>query len=648
MDVLLQALGELFEPFRLLMLLVGACLGLAIGIIPGLSGIAGMALLVPFTYELDPYSAMALLLGMGAVTTTSDTVTAVLFGVPGTVGSAATVIDGHAMAKNGQAERAFGAAFSASLLGGVIGVLVLAAAIPVLQPWIKAIGSPELLAIAIFGLSMVASLSARSPLMGLMSVCAGLICAFIALDNQTATERWTGGLIYLWEGIPLVPLFLGIFAIPELTELSRAKSITRTRDETGHGTTARGVVDTVRQFPLVFRTGILGAVLGSIPGIGAAVVDWIAYGHARRSIREPHTLGDGDVRGVIAPESANNAKEGGALIPTLAFGVPGTASMTILLGALMVQGIVPGPDMLTKHLDLTVTMMLSIALANVFGTAICLTFASKFSRITVLPSQILVPVVLVFVTFGAFQANRDVLDFAVLIVFGVLGLFMKAAGWSRPAFALGFVLGPAVERYFFISHAIFEWAWLARPIVVILLALALVAILRTVPEWLKATRGRGPDRGATRVGIPAQLASWLALLGGALGIYSTAAWPQQAAAFPILVLAVLVLSGALSLTMIYFGRLEWRGQGLVSVMRACFRSLNIVAMTATFVGLTMLLGWFIATPLFVYVSLLFYDRSRILLPIAISAFITALSWLIFDQLLAIPWPQSYLALALSG
>jgi TctA family transporter len=643
MDVIWHSLWEIFEPFRLLMLLVGASLGLVIGIIPGLSGIAGMALLVPFTYALDPYSAMALLLGMGSVTTTSDTVSAVLFGVPGTVGSAATVIDGHAMAKHGQAERALGAAFSASLLGGVIGVVVLAASIPVLQPWIRAVGSPELFAIAVFGLSMVASLSTASPLMGLMSVCAGLLCAFVALDNQTATERWTGGMVYLWEGIPLVPLFLGIFAIPELTELSRAKSITRKVDDSGRGTTMRGVSDTVKEFALVFRTGILGAVLGSIPGIGGAVIDWIAYGHARRSIRQPHSLGDGDVRGVIAPESANNAKEGGALVPTLAFGVPGTASMTILLGALMVQGIVPGPDMLTKHLDLTVTMMLSIALANVFGTAVCLALTSQFARITVLPAQILVPLVLVFVAFGAFQANRDVLDFVVLIAFGALGLFMKAAGWSRPAFALGFVLGPAVERYFFISHAIFEWAWLARPIVAILLALGIVTIFRVLPEALKAIKSRSFEPDRKKATVPTQLASWMALLIGLLGLYTTATWPQQAAAFPILVLTVLVLSAALSIMMIYLSHSNWREQNLLQAIRETVGNLRVVAMATAFIGLLLLLGWSIATPLFVFLALLLHNVSRIVSAVVISAFMTVFCWLIFDLLLAIPWPQSYLA-----
>src|SRR6516165_6794991 len=215
-----HALTLLLEPARLGILCIGVIIGLAIGVLPGLNGIVGMAMLIPFTYNMDQHTAMALLLGMAAVITSSDFISAVLFGVPGHVGAAATVIDGHAMARNGEAGRAFGAGFAASLAGGLIGAIVLALSIPILRPVLLAIGSPELLAFTLFGLSMVATLSGRAPLKGLTAAGVGLMIAMIGSRAQSGTLRWTFGWLYLWDGMPLIPATLGIFALPELAELA--------------------------------------------------------------------------------------------------------------------------------------------------------------------------------------------------------------------------------------------------------------------------------------------------------------------------------------------------------------------------------------------------------------------------------------------
>src|SRR5512136_1779520 len=215
-----HALQLLLEPARLLILFIGVIIGLAIGVLPGLNGIVGMAMLIPFTYNLDEYTAFALLLGMAAVITSSDFITAVLFGVPGHVGAAATVIDGHAMARKGEAGRALGAGFMASLVGGLIGAVVLALSIPVLRPVLLAIGSPELLAFTLFGLAMVATLSGRAPLKGLTAAGLGLMISMIGSRAAGGTLRWTFGTLYLWDGVPLVPMVLGLFALPELAELA--------------------------------------------------------------------------------------------------------------------------------------------------------------------------------------------------------------------------------------------------------------------------------------------------------------------------------------------------------------------------------------------------------------------------------------------
>ncbi|HSG95049.1 MAG TPA: tripartite tricarboxylate transporter permease, partial [Afifellaceae bacterium] len=353
LDAAITALGIITEPHRLGFLFLGVLVGLTIGVIPGLGGIIGMALLLPFTFEMDAYSAFAFLLGMGSVTTTSDTIPAVLFGVPGTTGSAATILDGHPLAKKGQAGRAFGAAYSASLIGGVMGALLLGISIPVLRPVMLYIGSPELVAFSVFGLSMVAVLSGGTPLRGMAVAAFGLMLAMVGAGQQTGTLRWTFDTLYLWDGIPLVPLTLGLFALPELADMviARRRIAGDSRIDARSGQW-QGIKDTLSNWWLVIRVGAMGSGLGSVPGIGAAVIDWIAYGHAARTEKgADQTFGTGDVRGVIASEGSNNAKEGGALVPTIAFGVPGSASMAILLGAFLIHGLIPGPEMLTRNLD---------------------------------------------------------------------------------------------------------------------------------------------------------------------------------------------------------------------------------------------------------------------------------------------------------
>src|SRR6202451_1529608 len=312
-----HALTLLLEPARLGILLIGVVIGLAIGVLPGLNGIVGMAMLIPFTYNMDQYTAMALLLGMAAVITSSDFITAVLFGVPGHVGAAATVIDGHAMARKGEAGRAFGAGFAASLAGGVVGAIVLGISIPILRPLMLSIGSPELLAFTLFGMSMLATLSGRAPLKGLTAAGLGLMIAMVGSRSQTGTLRWTFGWLYLWDGVPLIPATLGIFALPELCELavSRRRIAGDNAPNINLSSQWQGVRDVAENWWLVLRCSVLGTGLGAIPGIGSAGVGLVAFWYAQRTEKNAETFGSGDVRGVIAPESSNNAKEGGHLVP---------------------------------------------------------------------------------------------------------------------------------------------------------------------------------------------------------------------------------------------------------------------------------------------------------------------------------------------
>src|SRR3954465_12406160 len=476
-----QAFVLLMEPHRLGFLGLGCIMGIVLGIVPGIGGLAGTGMLLPFTFGMDPYSAFALLLGLGATTATGDPIPAVLFGVPGGAASAATVLDGYPMAKRGEAGRALSAAYMSSLLGGVFGAILLAFTIPILRPIMLYLGSPELLAFAVLGISMAAILSGNAPLRGLTAGCAGIMLAMIGSDPQTGTLRWTFNSLYLWDGLPLTPILLGVFALPELCDLLIARTtISKEIDKDNiYKGQWQGVKDCFENWWLIVRCSWIGGGIGSIPGISASVVDWLAYGHALKTEKGANlTFGKGDVRGVIASESANNAKEGGALVPTVAFGVPGSATMAILLGAFLIHGLVPGPDMLHKNLDITYAMVWSVALANILGAGACYAFSPQFARLATLRYTLILPAVLSIVYIGAFEASRSWGDMFALLIFGVIGWLMKQFKWPRPPLVLGLVLGDSIERYMFISIERYGFSWLWRPVVFALLTLAIIGVVR--------------------------------------------------------------------------------------------------------------------------------------------------------------------------
>jgi TctA family transporter len=466
-------------------MLAGIALGFWVGLLPGLGGATTLALMLPFVYTMQPVEAFAFLLGMHAVVATTGDITAVLFGVPGEATTAATVLDGHAMAKKGEAGRALGAALASSMVGALIGAFALAAAIPIVRPLVLSFGSPELFMLAIVGLAFIASLSAsgvRGMLRGFLAGGLGLLLATIGQDPQAGIARFTFDLLYLWNGLELVPVLVGIFAIPEIIELCVRR--TSIAGELPAGQLTRGAVqgikDTFRHFWLTVRCSLIGTFVGIMPGIGGAVGQWMAYGHATQSARsaeERAGFGAGDVRGVLGPGAANNSKEGGALIPTVAFGVPGSTAMAILLGGFFLLGLVPGPDMLSKHLALTFSMVWTIVIANVVTVLACFLFLDRLARLTTVRAGLLVPVIVVLVFIGAYTANNHYGDIVVMLVFGTIGYLMVLAGWPRAPFVLGFVLGKIAESYLYISVARYDAAWLARPVVLAMIVLALAVVL---------------------------------------------------------------------------------------------------------------------------------------------------------------------------
>jgi TctA family transporter len=658
-----HALLIILDPTRLLYLFGGVCMGLSLGILPGIGGIAGTALLLPFTYNLDPPTAFALLLGLGATTTTADPIAAILFGAPGHAASAATTLDGYPMTRRGEAGRALGASYMAALIGGLFGAALMAVALPILRPIILYIGSPELLGVAVFGISMVAVLSGNAPLRGLTAACFGMMLSMIGTDPQSGTLRWTMDTLYLWDGLPLVPLTLGIFALPELCDLAIGRMAVVQEGMTLDTKSGMllGVQDCMKHWFLILRCSWLGAAMGAIPGIGASVIDWISYGHALRTEKgASETFGTGDVRGVIAAESATNAREGGALVPTVAFGVPSSAGMAILLGAFLIHGLVPGPEMLTKHLDITYSMVWSIAIANILGSGLCFLFSGQLAKIATLRYTLFMPGVLSLIYIGAFEASRNWGDIFSLMFFGMLGWAMKHFKWPRPPLVLGFILGGTIERYMFISIQRYGISWMLRPFVVVMFIMAGLSLLRPLLADVRSHGGvkkmvsqwGHPKFSPENIFAAGLLCLFIAMIAASLD------WSFAARIIPTIVGTGAILFCSLSLINDVFGLHERNGGGALAAKSKKIH-MDIASKTAHlptkviltrgflffgwmagFAACMALIGLIPTVPIFITAFMRLEGREpwRIVVPMAAS--VVALIYVVFDQLLAIPWPPT--------
>ncbi|MDR7521919.1 MAG: tripartite tricarboxylate transporter permease [Armatimonadota bacterium] len=498
-EAFLRAFLEVMRWDVLSFMLIGVIAGFWVGLLPGLGGGTTLALMLPFVYRMQPVEAFAFLLGMHSVVATTGDITSILFGIPGEGTTAATILDGHAMAKKGEAGRALGAALASSLVGAIVGAGALLLAIPVVRPLVLTFGSPELFMLAVLGIAFIASLSGRRPramLRGFLAGALGLLLAAVGQDPQAGNFRYTLGSLYLWDGLDLVPVLVGFFAIPEIIDLAvRGTAIAGDTPIGRLAGVATGIRDTFRHFWLTIRCSIIGTYIGVIPGLGGGVAQWVAYAHAVQSARpgaDRDGFGKGDVRGVLGPGAANNSKEGGALVPTIAFGVPGSSAMAILLGAFLLVGLTPGPDMLTKHLNVTLAMVWTIVLANVVAVGGSLVFLNHLARLTAIRGALLIPFLVLLTFVGAYTANNSPGDMAVMLLFGGLGYLMVRFHWPRAPLVLGFVLGEIAERYLWISVARYGAAWLGRPVVVALLLLTVGVIASALVQYRRVAIGEAP------------------------------------------------------------------------------------------------------------------------------------------------------------
>jgi TctA family transporter len=636
-------------------MLIGVAIGFAVGILPGLGGPTTLALMLPFVFKMTPVEAFAFLLGMLAVTHTTGDITSILFGIPGEPTSAATIVDGHAMAKRGEAGRALGAAMMSSLVGAVFGALVLGLAIPLVRPVVLAFGSPEFFMLTVLGITFVAALSGEALLPGLIAGGLGLWLATIGLDPISGTQRYTFGQLFLWDGIGLVPVTIGFYAIPELVDLAVQRSSIAQHGATRVGEVWQGVRDTFRHWLLVLRCSAVGTFVSIIPGLGAATTQWLAYAHAVQSSPDRGRFGKGAVEGVLGPGAANNSTLGGSLVTTVAFGVPASVSTAILMGAFVIQGLVPGPAMLAPaprgHLAVTLAMVWTIVVANVITVAVCLVFMGQLARITRIRGALLVPAILTLVYVGAFAEKNVFQDLWIVLLFGALGLCMARLGWPRPPVLLGLVLGPLAESRLFLATGSYGLGWLVRPGVLLLFGLVLVGLFVPIAR-ARGGRQRSPAApAAARTGFRFDGRTAFSL--GMVLLFAWALWQSRSYGFRAGLFPWAVTVPALALAIVQLARDLARGRedagGVADASGSDLPPGEVRART-TEIG-AWILGmfaaiWLVGFALATLVTTLLYLRVGAREGWAMSIALSLAGFLfihgLFERVLAVPFPPGQL------
>jgi putative tricarboxylic transport membrane protein len=477
----------------LILMVFGVAVASFFAAAPGIGGKLLLALFLPYAMTLDPFSFIALIFGAATVGSTATTFTSVLVGVPGGIGSAATILDGYPMAKRGEANRALGAAFFGSLIGAIIGAAAFMISLPFFKPLVLSLGSPEFLMLVLLGLSAVAILGGSQPVKGLISAVLGLSIALIGTDARTGIERFTFGSAYFWDGVSLIITSMGLYAVPEMIDLFRRKT-SIAEMEPLKGGQWQGVKDVFTHWWLVVRCSIVGVWVGAMPGLGSSVADWFAYAHAMQTEKNTENFGKGDIRGVIAPESANNAKEGGDLIPTLLFGIPGSSSMALILIGMIGVGIQPGTAILTTQAPYMYGIVWTLVIANTMATILAMAFTKQFCKACLVPYYYMIPSVFIFCAIGAFANELDIADLIALVFWSIVGIIMRRYGWPRPPLLIAVVLGPQVQQYLWLSVDRYGTEWMAFPSVIIIGILIAVTIgYPYIRSWMSGTKAMDMD-----------------------------------------------------------------------------------------------------------------------------------------------------------
>jgi len=459
LDSVIGAIELLFTFNGLLYLAMGTVIGLVFGVIPGLGGTTAIALMIPLTFGMKEYEAITLVGGIMGAVPFGGSISAILLNTPGTAPNAATCFDGYPLAKLGKGGMAIGAAAMASSLGGVIGIVFLIAVMPIAKEMVLLFAPAEFFALALLGISAIALSTGGKFLRGLICGAVGLALAFVGYDGINGGYRFTTGLLYLEDGIPLVPTLTGIFAISEMINLS-VKGGSVANKDSGVVMAITGVKDGMtavfKHWSILLRGSAIGTFIGVVPGVGGVVASFLSYASTVQVSKQPETFGKGNIQGVIAPESANNAKDGGALLPTLAFGIPGSAEMALFLGVLILHGMEPGPMMLIEQQDIIFSLIFALLVACIIASAIGILTARWLTLITLVDVHVLVPVVVSISLIGVYALHSSIGDIVLAGVFGIIGYLMIRFDYPRISLVIALVLGELAERNYHMTIAMAE------------------------------------------------------------------------------------------------------------------------------------------------------------------------------------------------
>ncbi|GGK00972.1 tripartite tricarboxylate transporter permease [Pseudomonas matsuisoli] len=490
-SIVMTGLTNVFTFYNIAAILGGTLLGIFVGAMPGLSATMALALLLPLTFSMDTATGLSMLASLYVGASYGGSIAAILLRTPGTPSAAATVLDGFPMSQQGQAGKALGISLFASFIGGSISGFALLLAAPLLGSIVVEFGPIELFAIAVLGITIIGSLAQGSVVNGLFSGMIGLLVSTVGMDLTTGTPRMAFDNINLFSGISFTVALIGLFSIPQalsLVENSNAPAKVASRI-TDRLIPKWGELKAL--MPNILRSSGIGVIVGLIPGTGGDTASWFAYNEAKRFAKDKSRFGNGDPAGVAAPESANNAVVGGALIPTIALGIPGSSATAILLGALMVQGILPGPNLLIDYGDVTYTLIWAVVFANLGLLVVGLMFTKASVMVTRIPDGFIACAIIALCIIGAYAINNSLFEVGLMLGFGLFGYWLSKAGVSPAPMVIGLILGPVMENSFQQSMLIGggEYSiFLSSPIAVVLLGIAVLSILQATPffRWVLA------------------------------------------------------------------------------------------------------------------------------------------------------------------
>ena len=491
----LQAMGSVFlDPYLIFLIFVTTIIGVVIGVLPGLGATTGAALLLPFTLTMEPVNAIAVLATIYVSATFAGSITAILINTPGTAAAAATTFDGYPLAQRGEAGRALGVAVGSSTLGGVFSVVVLCFAAPLLARVAYEFRPPEYFALTLFGLSMLATISAGGTVRNLIGGIFGVWLATIGAEPTTGIERFMFGNYELYEGLAFVPVFIGLFAMSEL--LVQSKRVTTAIDAIKMKAVQLPTrEDYKRIWKTVARSCGIGTFIGVLPAEGATVASMIGYAEARRWSKNKEEFGKGAIEGIAGAEAANNAATGGAMVPTMVLGIPGSGTTAVILVGLLVHGLRPGPYLFTEQVDKVYQIFGAMMLANLMFMAMGLYAAKVFARISLVPLQMLWPIVFALAAIGAYALNSSLLDVWIALIFGVIGFFARRHGFAVAPIAVGLILGEMVETNLQNSLKMFEgewWLMFTQPLAALFFLLAFLGLLSpTIVKWVSRMKSEG-------------------------------------------------------------------------------------------------------------------------------------------------------------